>query len=99
MKSFCERSADLFENFSASCSYKNDPEEHLLIDLLELPAPLFDIDGLVAVVRLLVLAGGWIILIVFAPLDNFLKNAPRTAGGMLTCGARSCGRVLIKVYL
>lgn len=51
-------------------TYKNDLEEHLLINLHELLVPLLDVGGLLAGVGLVILCLDGIVAVVLAPLDD-----------------------------
>jgi hypothetical protein len=56
-------------------TYKNDLEEHLLVNLHKLLVPLVDVGGLLARVRVIVLGGGRVVLVVGAPLKNLLHDS------------------------
>jgi hypothetical protein len=56
-------------------SYKNDLEEHLLVNLHELLVPLVDIGRLLARVGIVILGGGWVVLVVLAPLKDLLHDS------------------------
>jgi hypothetical protein len=55
-------------------TYKNDLEEHLLVDLHELLVPLLDIGCLLAGVGIIIGSGRGIILVMFAPFNNLLED-------------------------
>jgi hypothetical protein len=55
-------------------TYKNDLKEHLLIHLHELLVPFLDIGGLLAGVGIVINSGRRVVLVMFAPLNNFLQN-------------------------
>jgi hypothetical protein len=56
-------------------SYKNDLEEHLLVNLHELLVPLVDIGRLLARVGIVILGGGWVVLVVLTPLKDLLHDS------------------------
>lgn len=55
-------------------TYKDDLEQHFLVDLHELLVPLLDVRRLLTVVGVVVLSGGGVLLVVVAPLKNLAKN-------------------------
>lgn len=54
-------------------TYEDDLKEHLLVHLHKLLVPLINVGGLATVVVVIAGTGG-IVLVVFAPLDDLLKN-------------------------
>ena len=63
-----------FESRGIKDTYKDDLEQHLLVDLHELLVPLLDIGGLFAGIGVVVDGGRRIILVVLAPLNDLLQN-------------------------
>ena len=59
---------------SAGNTYENDLKKHLLVHLHELLVPLLDVGCLLAGVGIVVGSGGWVVLVVLAPLDNLLED-------------------------
>lgn len=55
-------------------TYKNDLEQHLLVNLHELLVPLLDIGGLLAGVGVIIGGGRRVELVMVAPLDNLLED-------------------------
>jgi hypothetical protein len=55
-------------------TYQNDLEEHFLVHLHEFLVPFINISGLLAGVRVIILGGGWVVLVVLAPLENLLHH-------------------------
>ena len=56
-------------------TYEDDFEEHLLINLHELLVPLFDVGGLLARIRI-ILVGGWRVgLVMLAPFNDLLEDS------------------------
>lgn len=63
----------MLKSKSENETYEDDLKEHLLVHLHKLLVPLINVGGLATVV--IVIAGtGGIVLVVFAPLDDLLKN-------------------------
>lgn len=54
-------------------AYQDDFKQHFLVDLHELLVPFVDVGGLATVVVVVAGAGG-IVLVVLAPLDDFLQD-------------------------
>lgn len=54
--------------------YKNDLEEHFLVNLHELLIPFIDICRFLAAVRIIIGCCRGIALVVFTPLDNLFQN-------------------------
>lgn len=59
---------------ASNVAYQNDLEQHLLVDLHELLVPLVDLGGLLAAIRLLILAGCGVALVMLAPLDDLAQD-------------------------
>ena len=55
-------------------TYKNDLEQHLLVNLHELLVPLLDVGGLLAGVGVIIGGGRRVELVMVAPLDNLLED-------------------------
>ena len=55
-------------------TYKDDLEEHLLVDLHELLVPLLDIGGLLAGVGVIISGGSGIAFVMTAPLDDLVED-------------------------
>jgi hypothetical protein len=55
-------------------TYKDDLEEHLLVDLHELLVPLVDVGRLLARVVVVVVCGGRVVDVVLAPHDHLLHD-------------------------
>jgi len=68
-------------------AYKNDLEEHLLVDLHKLLIPLVNVGSLLAGIRVVISRSWRIGLVLFAPLDNLLENGFVD----LECGISECG--------
>lgn len=60
--------------FDSICTYQDDLEQHLLIDLHEFLVPLVNVGGLATGVIVVASAGG-VVLVVGAPLDDLLQNS------------------------
>lgn len=60
--------------------YQDNFEEHLLVHLHELLVPFFDICGLPARVRLVIVGRWWVKLVVIAPFDDFLEHSSVDVG-------------------
>jgi hypothetical protein len=54
-------------------AYQNNLEEHLLVNLHEFLVPLINIGGFATVIVIVTGRGG-VVLVVVAPLDNFLED-------------------------
>jgi hypothetical protein len=82
-------------------TYKNDLKQHFLVYLHEFLIPLLNVGGLLAGIGIVIGSSLGIILVMFAPLDNFLQDRlvdlcdsvnrrserkPKRGGGMLTLG-------------
>lgn len=63
-----------FELRGAKGIYKDDLEQHLLVDLYELLVLFLDIGGLFVGMGVVVIGGARIILVVVAPLNDLLQN-------------------------
>lgn len=59
---------------SKGITYKDNFEEHLLVNLHKLLVPFLDICGLLAGVRLVILSLGGVVSVVLAPLNHFAQN-------------------------
>jgi hypothetical protein len=46
----------------------------MVVDLHELPVPLFDVGGLLAGVGVIDLSGRWVVLVLGAPLEGLLED-------------------------
>lgn len=55
-------------------AYEDDLKEHLLVNLHELLVPLLDICSLFAGIGVIISSGGWVVLVVLAPLNNLLED-------------------------
>lgn len=55
-------------------TYKDDLEEHLLVDLHELLVPLIDVGGLLAGVGVVILGCRGVAAVMGAPLDDLLHD-------------------------
>ena len=53
---------------------EDDLEEHLLIDIHELLIPLLDLGGLAAGVGFVAVGDGFVVLVVFAPLNDLAQD-------------------------
>lgn len=56
-------------------TYKDDLEEHLLVDLHELLVPLIDVGGLLARIGVVIGRCGRVTLVVLAPIDHFVQHS------------------------
>lgn len=59
---------------SKECTYQDDLEQHLLIDLHELLVPLVDLRHLLTRGIVIVAARGRVVLVVDAPLDDLCED-------------------------
>ena len=55
-------------------SYKNNLKEHFLVDLHELLIPFINVGSLSPGISVIVARAWWIVLVVFAPFDDFLED-------------------------
>jgi len=55
-------------------TYKDDLKEHFLINLHKLLVPFLDIGSLLTTVGVVILGSGGVVLVMLAPLDNFLED-------------------------
>jgi hypothetical protein len=55
-------------------TYQDDLEQHFLVHLHELLVPLVDIRSLLAGVRVIFVGGRWVILVMSAPVNDFLED-------------------------
>jgi hypothetical protein len=55
-------------------TYKDDLEEHLLVDLHELLVPLLNVGGLLAGIGVVILGRRGVVLVLGAPLEDLLKD-------------------------
>lgn len=55
-------------------TYKDDLKEHFLINLHKLLVPFLDIGRLFTTVGVVILGSGRVVLVMLAPLDNFLED-------------------------
>jgi hypothetical protein len=55
-------------------TYEDDLKEHLLVNLHEFLVPLVDVGRLLAGIRVIVLRGGRVVAVMFAPLENLLHD-------------------------
>lgn len=56
------------------CTYENDLEQHLLVDLHELLVPLLDIGRLLSRVGIVIGSGNGIALMMLTPLDDLSED-------------------------
>ena len=55
-------------------AYKDDLEQHLLVDLHELLVPLLNIGGLLARVGIIIGSSNGVALVMLAPLNDLAEN-------------------------
>jgi hypothetical protein len=55
-------------------TYKDDLEEHLLVDLHELLIPFLNVGGLLAVVAVIIVGRYRVVAVVLAPLDDLAQD-------------------------
>lgn len=63
-------------------TYKDDLEEHLLVDGHVLLVPILDVGGLLARIGVVVGGGDWVVAVVVAPLEDLPKD------GLVDLGVR-----------
>jgi hypothetical protein len=55
-------------------TYKDDLEEHLLVNLHVLLVPLLNVGGLLARIGVVISGGDWVVLVVLAPFHDLLED-------------------------